>query len=117
MNLSDAQSKIIRNWPTVLFVIVVVAAWAALALIRPPLSQIPDNRQILYWYAAQLRSGNGLVFNPDERILLIASPAYMLLLAGSGSLLALSDVAQSAEWLFLIAVGVGAVSLYRIARR
>jgi hypothetical protein len=57
------------------------------------------------------------VFNPGERVLLIASPAYMLLLAGFGSFPALSNIAQDAEWLFIVSVAVGAVSLYRIARR
>src|SRR5438067_1172596 len=107
----DRTSPFVRYWPAILMLIVVAGAIAFLALIKPPFSQLSDNRQILYWYAAQLRSGNGLVFNPGERVLLIAAPAYMLLLAVLGSVLASLKVAQSAEWLFVAALTLGAISL------
>src|SRR5437899_1331570 len=117
MNPPDQPSPFVRHWPAIVLVIVVAGAFSVLALVKPPFSQIPDNRQILYWYAAQFRSGNGLVFNPGEHVLLIAAPAYMLLLAVFGSVFAVLNVAQSAEWLFVAALALGAISLYRVARR
>src|SRR5436309_1723663 len=44
-------------------------------------SSLPDSRQILHRYAEQAHAGNGFVFNPGERVLLLPSPAEMLLLA------------------------------------
>ncbi len=121
MNNSSPVPTLDRRWPAIPAVIIVLivatAALAFLSLARPPFSQIADNRQILYGYAAQLRSGNGLVFNPGERVLLIAAPADMLLLAIFGSFFAPNAIAQAAEWLFVAALVVGALSLYHIARR
>src|SRR5689334_20435960 len=117
MNRPDQPSSFIRYWPAILALIVVAGAVTFLALFKPPFSQTADNRQILYGYAAQLRSGNGLVFNPGERVLLIAAPVYMLLLAIFTTLSFTPNVVPSAEWLFMAALALGALSLYRIARR
>jgi hypothetical protein len=93
-----------------------LVALLVLALARPSLSQIADNRQVSYAYAAQLRAGNGLVFNPGEHVLLAASPAYLLLLGLLGGGSTIPQIVQSAGWLFALSIAIGVYSLYRLAR-
>src|SRR5258708_13221550 len=50
-------------------------------LVARSATTILDSRQVLYRYAEQVRAGNGLVFNPGERVLLLPSPIEMILLA------------------------------------
>ncbi len=119
--MNPTEKKSIPSWPAALLAVIVTIVLAGLLIvfpiIKPPTSLTPDNRQILYWYAAQLRAENGLVFNPGERVLLIAAPAYMLLLALFGSLFSPSGIARSADWLFIAAQAVGVYSLFRIVWR
>ncbi len=65
-----------------------------------------DNRLILSRYAAQLQAGNGLVFNPGERYLLIFAPLYMLL-----------EAISSPAILFVAATVIAGTTLYRLGRR
>ncbi|MCC7207506.1 MAG: hypothetical protein IT323_09375 [Anaerolineae bacterium] len=83
--------------------LVVMLVAFALAL---PAAAAVDHAPILSDYAASLRAGNGLVFNPGERVLILFAPLPMLLLAVSppGVLMA-------------IAAALAAGSLYRIVRR
>lgn len=94
-----------------------LVALLVLALARPSLSQIADNRQVSYAYVAQLRAGNGLVFNPDEHVLLTASPAYLLLLGLLGWGSTIPQLVQSAGWLFALSIAIGVYSSYRLARQ
>ncbi|MCC6973962.1 MAG: hypothetical protein IT322_08135, partial [Anaerolineae bacterium] len=57
-------------------------------------------------YADQFRAGNGLVFNAGERVLLVAAPVYLLLLAISPSSLP-----------FVLGVALGMGCAYFLARQ
>src|SRR5512135_1372836 len=100
---SEGQARRWDHWAIMLAALIVgLFGWRAM---NPTASQfLPDNRLILNAYAAQLRAGHGLVFNPGERVLLSPSPAYMLALALTGP-----------EWLFALALAISAGSLFRIA--
>src|SRR5436190_1511884 len=75
---------------------------------------LPDSRQLLYRYAEQFRAGNGLVFNAGERVLLLPSPAEMILLA---ALLTVFSVRVASLILYVLAAAIGVYSLFRIAQR
>jgi hypothetical protein len=106
-------SPLFQYWPLLLG----VAAFLILWIVKPPYALLPDNRQILYWYPGELRSGNGLVFNPGQRVLLIAAPAYMLIVAALSVFFVTTNIVQVSEWVFVLALIVGANSLYRISRQ
>jgi hypothetical protein len=103
--VSETQARPWDHWAIMLAALIVgLLGWHAM---YPTASQLlPDNRLVLNAYAAQLRAGHGLVFNPGERVLLIPSPAYMLALALTGP-----------EWLFALALALGTGCLFRTARR
>ncbi|MCC7447204.1 MAG: hypothetical protein IT324_07295 [Anaerolineae bacterium] len=75
------------------------------------------NTPIAFRYAAQFRVGHGLVFNPGEPVLLIPSPAYLLMLGIAAAVFPSAPVHGIAWLLSAIALTVGANSLYRIAKR
>jgi hypothetical protein len=109
--------SLLSRYGTGLFSIgLALVALLVLTLARPSLRQITDNRQVSYAYVAQLRAGNGLVFNPDEHVLLTASPAYLLLLGLLGRGITIPQIVQSADWLFALSIAIGVYSLYRLAR-
>src|SRR5258705_4519554 len=86
-------------------------------VISPGIAYQPDVRQAIYRYVEQMRAGNGLVFNAGERVLLIPSPLYILLLAGSAivlSPLGVSVVVIS-NIIFAISLAIGAISLMMVA--
>jgi hypothetical protein len=61
-------------------------------------------RALITGYAENLRAGNGLVFNPGEPVLLRFAPLVMILTALIGE-----------QGVFLLALALGSLSLYRIA--
>src|SRR5258708_4322615 len=73
-----------------------------------------DSRQILYRYAEQVHAGNGLVFNPSERVLLLPSPIEMILLAAFSTVFSIETASMI---LFAVAGIIGNYSLFRIAQR
>src|SRR4051794_36378949 len=97
-------ASILPYWPLLLG----AAAFLILNVLKPPFTLLPDNRQILYWYPGELISGHGLVFNPGQRVLLIAAPLYMLAVAVLAGLFFLTNIAQASEWVFILALVVGA---------
>jgi hypothetical protein len=64
-------------------VLIVLAAVAARAIPGP---RTIDDAYITYRYAQNLLQGQGLVFNPGERVLGTTTPAYAIVLAGAGLL-------------------------------
>src|SRR3954463_15865679 len=96
-------SSILQFWPLVIGLV----AFFVLANLKPAFALLPDNRQILYWYTGELLSGNGMVFNPGQPVLLIAAPAYILMTAALATFFYLTNLAQIAEWLFVIALLIG----------
>lgn len=124
----SAKDAIERIALTLLLLVIVMAA---LLLLKGGLySEVPDNRQVLYGYADQLVHGNGLVFNPDQRTLLIGAPAYMVVLGVfSLPLLPLdglfwmngtpiyTNIAGAADLVFVVALAVSTFSLFRLTRR
>jgi hypothetical protein len=89
-------------------------AWVALGLFAVTallfLGWIPDDAWISFRYAANLAHGNGLVFNPGERVEGYSNPLWTLLLAGASALGA--DIPATALWLgYLCAVALVAASL------
>ncbi|MEP7286270.1 MAG: hypothetical protein ABI947_10935 [Chloroflexota bacterium] len=101
-------------WPIASLILLV--ALIVLFAVDPLVGYLPDSRQVIYRYADQLRAGNGLVFNAGERVLLVASPAYMLLLALLSMIPPLTSLA-AAKIVFALALAFGAYSLFRLARR
>ncbi len=113
MNPPDDNLRLEKLWLGVLLVIPL--AFVLLPAAVPPARAAPADQQVLGWYAAELRAGNGLVFNPGQPVLLIASPAYMLLLAAVQSIA--GDTSPVSILVFVAALALGANSLFRIARR
>src|SRR5690242_1210767 len=77
MCMADRGTRHI-DWAWIVVGIVLVAFsvfWLHSAL---PIRSFPF---ILARYVDELRAGNGLVFNPGERILLVNSPAYLIIIA------------------------------------
>src|SRR5258708_5875072 len=70
--------------------------------------------QIIARYVDQFRVGNGLVFNPGDRVLLIAAPLHIILVA---VLRTLFDAQTASALLFAIAILISSFTLYRLARR
>jgi len=64
-------------------ILIVVAAIAARTIPGP---RTIDDAYITFRYAQNLLQGNGLVYNPGERVLGTTTPAYAMLLAGAGLL-------------------------------
>ena len=62
-------------------VVVLLAVVPFLALSLPFLGWIPDDAYISFQYARSLAEGDGLVFNPDERVEGFSNPLWTLLLA------------------------------------
>src|ERR1700682_4502729 len=81
------------------------------AIFRYPL--VIDDPYITYRYAQNLISGNGFVFNAGEHILSTTTPLYALLLAALGFFD--HDIPALGYWLSVIALGVSAYFLFRIA--
>jgi len=79
-----------------------VTALGVLALGASVQAHFLDNRLILARYSDMLRVGQGLVFNPGERVLLIFAPLVMLI--------------GAAPVVFVIATALTAGSIYRIGR-
>lgn len=69
----------------------------------PFFTQLPDDRLILARYAAQLRETGELVFNQDERLLLLPAPLPMIAQAHLG-----------AELTFALSMALGAACLYAL---
>ncbi len=83
-------------------------------LVARSATTILDSRQVLYRYAEQVRAGNGLVFNPGERVLLLPSPIEMILLAAFSTVF---SIETASIILFAVAGIIGNYSLFRIAQR
>jgi hypothetical protein len=63
-----------------------------------------DDPFITFRYAANLRDGFGLVFNPDEALLSTTTPLLALLLGGLGALFPGQDIAQLGYWFSFVAL-------------
>jgi hypothetical protein len=113
VNPPDDNLRLEKLWLGILLVIPV--AFVLLPAAVPPAWAAPVDQEVLRWYATELRAGHGLVFNPGQPVLLIASLAYMLLLAALQSVV--TDTSLAAGLLFVAALALGANSLFRIARR
>lgn len=96
--------------------ILVLVALVSVSILNPSTSYLPDARQVIYRYAEQLRVGHGLVFNADERTLLIPSPAYMLLLAFLAQVLSL-NIITAAQVVFAVSLAFGVVYVFKLAQR
>ena len=75
-----------------------------------------DDAFITYRYAENLAAGNGLVYNPGQRVFGISSPLYALWLTGLKTVLpgaALPDLAVRMNFLFYLATGLGLLFLLR----
>ncbi len=81
------------------------------AIFRYPL--VIDDPFITYRYAHNLLNGNGFVFNAGERVLSTTTPLYAMVLALLGFFY--RDIPALGFWLSVIALGVGAYFVYRIA--
>ncbi|MGQ9493541.1 MAG: hypothetical protein ACUVR2_07240 [Anaerolineae bacterium] len=69
-----------------------------------------DDPFITYRYAHNLRSGLGLVYNPQERVLSTTAPFYAILLAG-GALLT-DNIPALSNWIGIAALFIGACFIY-----
>jgi hypothetical protein len=107
-------SRLSLTWPVAL--LMMVLAFAAVLLINPSSSYLPDLRQVIYRTAEQVRAGHGLTFNANERLLLVPAPAYILLMVVLALFSSLNMVVIG-QILFAVAVTIGAISLYRILCR
>lgn len=68
-------------------IVILLAALAPFAALSLPFYHwIPDDAYISFQYARSLVEGDGLVFNPDERVEGFSNPLWTLLLAGGGRL-------------------------------
>ncbi len=76
---------------------------------------LPDDSYITYRYAHNLLQGQGLVFNPGERVLSTTTPLYTLLLAAAG--LAWPDLPVTSHVLSMPALFAGALFLYLLCAR
>src|SRR5258708_32026076 len=102
-------------WSSIVIgVVVVIAVIAYLIITVSWADAYGSTQQILDRYIDQLHAGNGLVFNPGERVLLVASPMYLLMVA---VLRVVTSTTAADAILFTIAALVGAFSLKRIARQ
>jgi hypothetical protein len=99
------------------FAIAFVVSLIAVIVINPATASQPDLRQVIYRYVEQVRAGNGLIFNAGERVLLVPSPAYMLVLAGLATLLSPLSVSvfTASQILFALSLALGAASLLGLA--
>lgn len=105
--------------PTVLLPIVLLLLLTALAIasvLHLP-SDSFNGAQLLYRYAEQFRVGNGLVFNAGERVLLVPSPLYMLLLGLASAVFPAMDISGIAAVIFALSLGIGSLAIYGIARQ
>src|SRR5258708_2161195 len=104
------RRTIVDYWPSIVVGIVIVAFLAFWTFVLPP----GDLPVTLARYVDQVHAGNGLVFNLSERVLLVASPAYL-------SIIALLNVAFSSSTangiVFVVVTLIGAASLNLIAQR
>src|SRR5258708_4935579 len=104
-----------RYWSSIVIGVVIIAViFTLLPLAGVFGTEFPASQQRLYRYADQLHTGNGLVFNPDERVLLVASPVYILMLA---LLEIIFSTATASAILYIAAAMIGAFSLFRLAHR
>ena len=71
-----------------------------------------DDAYISWRYAKNLVSGNGLVFNPGERVLATTAPLYALLLAAVG--LAADDLPSASNVIGALAVAAQAALAARL---
>src|SRR3990172_13278728 len=69
-----------RSWAVLVALIVILALAARLI----PGPRTIDDAYITFRYARNLLAGQGLVFNPGERVLGTTTPVYTLLMAGLG---------------------------------
>ncbi|MBI2941738.1 MAG: hypothetical protein HYY04_15005 [Chloroflexi bacterium] len=83
---------------------VVPAALAGAAVARWVQAPPYDDPYITFRYAANLRDGRGLVFNPGEPVLSTTTPLFALLLGALGALLPSVDLATLGYWLSLVAL-------------
>src|SRR5258708_7549886 len=97
----------------VILLAVLIALFVGVFVARSA-STLLDSRQILHRYAEQMRAGNGLVFNPGERVLLLPSPVEMILLAALSTVFSIETASMI---LFAIAGIIGVYSLFRIGQR
>jgi arabinofuranosyltransferase len=67
--------------PRTAIIILLLAVVPFLALSLPFYSWIPDDAYISFQYARSFAEGDGLVFNPDERVEGFSNPLWTLLLA------------------------------------
>src|SRR5258708_31643318 len=106
--------KILASRPKMarLLIIVLLALVACIVVVlaNPLGSYLTDSGKILYRYAEQIRAGHGMVFNPVERNLLMAAPAYILALGASAIVLPSLDIPSVSQLLFALVMGTGALS-------
>lgn len=89
----------------------IVGALLVGATFRYPL--VTDDPYITYRYAQNLVNGTGFVFNAGERVLSTTTPLYALLLAVLG--LSGLPIPALGYWLSVVALGLCAYFVYRIA--
>ena len=76
---------------------------------------LPDDSYITYRYAQNLLHGQGLVFNPGERVLSTTTPLYTLLLVAAG--LVWPDLPVTSHLLSLPALFAAGLFLYLLCAR
>jgi len=85
-------------------------AWAGYRL----LGEAGDDAFITYRYAQNLAAGNGLVFNPGERVFGCTEPLLAVALAGAHRLTGMAIPALGTVWTAIILWGLGIVLLWRL---
>ncbi len=99
------------------WLLIIPAALVALYFTPTNWMHLSYRTSILFRYVEQFRAGNGLVFNPDQRILLIPSPAYVLLLGLIGSVFPSLTLPGLVSLFYALALIVGSACVFHIARK
>ncbi len=114
MNLSRENSRLYRLAPIAILLILLALL---IAVISYSTADGFNMSRIVYRYAEQFRAGNGLVFNAGERVLLMSSPLYLLVLGALAALFPAADIPTLGLVIFVLSVVVGGIAIYWIARR
>jgi hypothetical protein len=96
-------------------VLILVVTAVALRLLQA--GNTVDDAYITYRYAAHLASGEGLVYNPGERVLGTSSPVYALVLAGLSFVTGVRNLPLLSLWLNAAVDGLAALGLFVLVRR
>jgi hypothetical protein len=105
-----------RNRFLLVIIPIAIVATILAAMNAFPLFTLGE-RFIITRYVEQFRAGNGLVFNPGERVLLLPFPAYLLSLGLLAILIPGVTVLGVSAILFFVALLIGGFSVYRIMLR